>query len=85
MTICKNCTHWTRHDIVRWDGPKATIVGKHEYLGDCACPKFVYTVAEGDTPRDGLGYDDAECYAASFETGEGFGCVHGVARGKETT
>jgi hypothetical protein len=42
--------------------------------GSCDSDKWVY---EGRDLPDGVGYSDTvEGYAASFQTGEDFGCVH---------
>lgn len=58
---CSNCVFWKR--------------GKGRQ-GKCSCPKFVYAGYKPRIPRDGLGYWDHEGYAASFSTGEAFGCIH---------
>lgn len=57
---------------------KAT--GNMMHKGVCSCEKFDYQY----TAPDGLGYMDAECYAAAFETGARFGCIHFDAKEEES-
>ncbi len=59
---CNTCKFWTRE--------------KDTIIGDCICPKFVYS-GDGQSPdTDGLGYWDYESYKAGFDTGQEFGCIH---------
>jgi hypothetical protein len=69
--ICKNCMYWT---------PTAKDDGKVGF-GDCDCDKFVEDTFSIQTYQtDWLVYADFEGYAASFTTGENFGCIHWVKR-----
>lgn len=70
---CGDCVFWKRN----------TDKFIPDYMGDCSCPKFVYTGREDNYPRDGLEYCDYECYSAGFRTGEDFGCVHFKAKGDD--
>jgi len=62
MKTCKTCKFWKRR-----------IRGLPH--GKCSCPKFIYT-SKHDVTSDTLIYCDYECYDASLETGEDFGCIH---------
>ena len=62
---CMNCRYWDRGGY------------KNYLVGTCKNDKFVYTGdGEYETQVDGLGYWDSESYAAGFETGQDFGCIH---------
>jgi len=63
---CKNCAFWT--PLIR----QGEFDGRAEWEGQCCCDKFEYQ----NCVKDGLRYDDCECYGASFTTGEDFGCIH---------
>ena len=72
--ICKNCSLWYA---------KGDDFGYKDNHGYCDSDKFMYG-GEWDSEvtdeylkkNDGLIYEDCEGYAASFETGENFGCIH---------
>jgi hypothetical protein len=75
---CGSCEHWVRFTDV------GAIKFHGAYSGKCKSPKFVYCGANQKTPqktpKDGLSYWDYESYAAGFDTGEDFGCVHWSAK-----
>ena len=64
---CKTCVHWTppAAEDIRCYGSKP-------WEGYCDSDKFEYR----ECAKDGLSVSDAECYSASFTTGEDFGCIH---------
>jgi hypothetical protein len=67
---CKTCKHWEHH-------PKRDV----EHYGACSNPNFIYGTAQYDRDREKskfneLFYWDSESWAAGFETGENFGCIH---------
>jgi hypothetical protein len=62
---CVTCRYWKRCTD-EFTGP---------YAGTCSCEKFIYEAGD-KLPKDALTYWDYESYAAGFETGENFGCVH---------
>jgi hypothetical protein len=64
---CGTCKHWNRFT----DESDVRLHGAH--VGTCSSNRFVY---EEKTPDDGLTYWDYEGYAAGFQTGQSFGCVH---------
>lgn len=66
---CISCVHWERYENesdIKHYGPHA---------GRCESGKFSYREYSQVEP-DGLQYWDFESYAAGFNTGEMFGCVH---------
>lgn len=65
--LCKNCKFWERDDGIL-DMPKAQ--------GECHNTNFIYTGTLEINEPDEFVYSDYEGYAASFYTGENFGCVH---------
>jgi len=69
VKICKNCAFF-----VKALDPKSKY--SYENENKCISPKFVYVTYNGETPIDGLGYWDAECWKAGFYVGENFGCIH---------
>lgn len=75
---CATCHHFTRYTEpfdVEYHGAHA---------GKCASDKFVYD-DEHQPPKDGLRYWDYEGYAAGFEVGDKFGCIHWMRSNVEVT
>jgi len=82
---CKDCMYWKRYTANQriW-------FYRPDFIGQCACLKFVYLHQKdhngesmcNQTPQNGLGYWDAQSQHARFETGEDFGCIHGIQKGK---
>jgi len=70
MNTCDTCKHWTPPFL---DVPHAAYGFNPEHRGECDSDKFTES---GDTLRDGLMYWDGEGYAAGFNTGPRFGCIH---------
>lgn len=68
--LCKNCISWTRCINGKYD----PVDKSHQ--GDCISNAFLYSDNNCVAPTNGLVYWDAESYAAGFQTGENFGCVH---------
>lgn len=67
LKVCSTCRHWRRYTEeldVKYHGT---------HTGICGCEKFVY---DEQPSEDGMRYWDYEGYAAGFETGEKFGCIH---------
>jgi hypothetical protein len=67
---CKDCKHWDRNKEV----------GENKKFGSCGSEKFEDNSNRGfyskEFADDMFVYSDYESYAANFETGENFGCVH---------
>lgn len=64
MITCKECKHWKRDE--------------NSKRGDCNSENFIYNIGDDKDNRDCLEYWDCESYGAGFNTGEDFGCIHGV-------
>lgn len=62
MNRCRTCKHWTRGNDK-----------KRPSMGSCQSEKWQY--GKRELP-DGVWFEDYEGYAAGFETGEDFGCIH---------
>ena len=77
---CKNCRWWKRGENIRYTGeymdPDRKRVVTPSTHGKCDSDKFVYAGRENDSETDSLWYEDYESYAAGFDTGEDFGCIH---------
>jgi hypothetical protein len=59
---CKTCKHWKPCN------------DPHEpHMGKCDCDRWQYEALD---IQDGVSFSDCEGFPVSFETGEGFGCVH---------
>lgn len=72
---CKECKFWTRDKA--WNFEKHRKESSlSEVMGECSCPKFFYDQWCDGGLSDGLAYWDSESYAASFKTGQDFGCIH---------
>lgn len=67
---CKNCISWMRCVPLKYDTPNKNL------QGECNHSSFIYSSDDCVAPTDGLVYWDAESYAAGFNTGEDFGCIH---------
>jgi hypothetical protein len=72
--ICKFCIWWTEY-TQKWD---------QKECGECKESHFIYTGNGEEIPLNGLGYWDGESYAAGFNTGSYFGCIHFVENKKIT-
>ena len=68
--LCKNCASWLRCIPMKYEIRDIT------HQGVCKHTAFVYSSDDCIAPIDGLVYWDADSYAAGFNTGENFGCIH---------
>ena len=81
---CKDCTFWTPWTSYT-NGKHIKPQTRRQHFGTCNHPAFHYehddNLDEGILwTSDSLVYSDREMYAATFETGEDFGCVQFAAR-----
>lgn len=82
MITCKECQYWKRNKP-KTTGYPGYVEEYNEFMvhfGTCAHEAFVYDSIwqeREDLPKNGLVYEDYEGFAANFQTGEDFGCIHG--------
>lgn len=80
MNTCRTCKFYSTTPEVTinfFDGTTAT----EKPEGECSCPKFRYVYsAAAQLADDELGYWDFEGYAAGFNVGPDFGCIHWEAK-----
>lgn len=69
MNRCKDCKYFKRNTDKFWSNK----------YGVCECNKFIYGSSCDENivkNTDQLLYEDSEGYAAGFEVGQDFGCIH---------
>ena len=70
MSLCKKCKFFERNE-------KNKYLMRSKKYGHCNCKKFVYGASgKRELFKDRLYFRDYEGYAAAFEVGEEFGCIH---------
>jgi len=82
---CRSCDFWVlnhdREDLIYSASEEIYVPTQRAYdVGNCLCDSFVYGSSMGFCPQDGLVYWDQDMFAASFKTGEDFGCIHHTKR-----
>jgi hypothetical protein len=77
MITCKECKFWN----VVPDGPNSHITTVNYQYCTLNGSKFLYNpYTEDICTSDSLIYWDKASYAASFQTGPDFGCIHGKSK-----